>query len=145
MLDRNEGRRIDLECRYEGCGKVCLSKGGLVQHQKRMHRAPLERVRFECGKCGMVCETEVACLNHERTCGGGSVRGRQRECGDCGRWVSRSNFARHVGVCRERSGGVAGGGDVLADDGDVGGEGSGEGTRGKVAVCPQCRKRARRS
>ena len=70
--------------------------------QKWVHRAPLERVRCECG---MVCETEVACLNHERTCGGGSVRGRQRECGECGRWVSRSNFARHVEVCRERLGG----------------------------------------
>ena len=74
MLERNEGRRLDLECRYEGCGKVCKSKGGLVQHQKLVHRAPLERVRFECRSCGLVCETEVACLNHERSCGGGGWR-----------------------------------------------------------------------
>ena len=96
LLERNEGRRIDLECRYEGCGKVCKSKGGLAQHQKRMHRAPMERVRFECGKCGVICETEVACINHERTCGGGGGDGSQRECVECGRWVSRKNFARHV-------------------------------------------------
>ena len=71
MVVRNEGKVIDLECRYEGCGKVCKSKGGLVQHQKRVHRAPLERVTFVCGKCGMSCETEVACMMHERTCEGG--------------------------------------------------------------------------
>ena len=49
-LERNEGRCIDLECRYEGCGKVCKSKGGLVQHQKRIHRAYLERVRLESAR-----------------------------------------------------------------------------------------------
>ena len=32
LLERNEGRTIDLECRYERCGKLCKSKG-LLQHQ----------------------------------------------------------------------------------------------------------------
>ena len=137
LLERNEGRRLDLECRYEGCGKVCKSKGGLVQHQKRVHRAPLERVRFECGRCGMMCETEVACKNHERSCGGGGVGESQRECDVCERWVGRRNFARHRRGCLERQGGAAVG-DVpgyLRRDGE-----GGERTRGRVAECPLCRR-----
>ena len=57
----------------EGCGNICKSKEGLVQHQKWLHRVPVERVRFECRRCGMMRETEVVCLNHERTCAGGRV------------------------------------------------------------------------
>ena len=54
LLERNEGRALDLEYKYDGCGRVCKPEGGLVQHQKRMHRAPLERVRFECRTCALV-------------------------------------------------------------------------------------------
>ena len=32
---RGEGESV---CRYEGCGKVCRNKAGLVMHEKRMHR-----------------------------------------------------------------------------------------------------------
>ena len=145
LLERNQGRVIDLECRYEGCGKVCKSKGGLVQHQKRVHRAPLERVRFECGKCGMMCETEVACEMHERTCRGGRVSGERRECVMCGGWVSRSNFARHVRSCREgrgRGAGAEDGGEGVGrsqmDGGVRRGGGSGTRTRGRVAECQLC-------
>ena len=133
-LERNVGRVIELVCKYEGCGKVCRSKGGLVQHQKRIHRAPPERVMFECGRCGMRCETEVARINHERSCMGGSVRERQRVCEECGEWVNRGNYARHVRGCRERRGGGAVGGDVGGggvNAGAVGrGRGRGERTRG---------------
>ena len=51
----------------------CVSRrggGALVQHQKPVHRTPLERVRFECESCGLVCETEVAGLNPDRSCEG---------------------------------------------------------------------------
>ena len=128
-VDRNDRRVIDLVCRYEGCGKVCLSKGGLVQHQKRKHRAPLDRVVFACGLCGLRCETEVARLNHERACGGGRVDGDRRECVRCGNWVSRGNYARHRRGC----GGVDGGEDE-GGGGDVGGNR----TRGRTAVCQLC-------
>ena len=30
MVDRSEGRVIDLECRYEVCGKLCKSKRVVV-------------------------------------------------------------------------------------------------------------------
>ena len=56
---------------WEGCGKVCLSKGGLTLHQKRVHRAPEDRVRFRCDRCGINLETQAAKTNHEKTCSGG--------------------------------------------------------------------------
>lgn len=121
-VERNERRgEIDLVCRYEGCGKVCKSKGGLTLHQKRMHRAAPERMRFECDKCGMNVETEGAKKNHEKTCGGGGRVGRMRECG---RWVTAGNMARHIRGCRagedgrerrEQVGGAVGGGEQQGD------------------------------
>ena len=81
MLDRNERRLVDLVCRCKGCGKVCKSKGVLVQHQKRTHRPPNERVRYQCSRCGLLFDTEVACLMHERLCAGGSVEGNKLEYG----------------------------------------------------------------
>ena len=72
MLDRNKRRVNTLVCRYEGCEKVCKSRAGLTMHEKRMHRANEERVRFECSKCGMSVETEGARKNHESTCTGGA-------------------------------------------------------------------------
>ena len=60
MIERNRSRVIDLECRYEGCGKVCKWKGGwYIQHQKRVNQASLEKVRFESVRCGLVRKTEV--------------------------------------------------------------------------------------
>ena len=44
---------IDLVCRYEGCGEVCLSKAGQV----------------------LCMETEFARIAHERTCTGGRMNG----------------------------------------------------------------------
>ena len=104
-VERNVGGELDLVCRYEGCGKVCKSKGGLTVHQKRMHRAAPERMRFRC-RCGVEVETEGALVNHERSCGGGRVEGNRRECGGCGRWVQAGNYARHVRVCGGGGGGA---------------------------------------
>ena len=127
MVERNERRVIDLECKYDGCGKVCRSKAGLVNHQKRMHRAPNERVTFRCGRCGMEMETEVARVAHEKTCGGGGVDGRKRECELCGRWVSRPHYARHRRTCEERMGVQ-----VRANGGEN------EGPRGRREECRLC-------
>ena len=100
-LERNVKRVNVLVCRYEGCGRVCKSRAGLTMHEKRMHRAPAERARFECEKCGWVCETEGARKNHMKTCMGGAsetVNGK-RECGGCGAWITKGNYARHVRGC----------------------------------------------
>ena len=98
-IERNDRRVLDLERRYEGCGKVCKSKGGLVQHQKRIHRAPEERVRFECNVCGVACETDVSCMMQERSCAGGRLTESSHESGVCDEWVSRLNY-----ICDARSG-----------------------------------------
>ena len=136
-LVRNERRAIDLVCRYEGCGKVCLSKAGLTKHQKRIHRVHEERKRFECGVCGMSVETEVVRVNHERSCTGGAdeVNGR-RQCGRCDTWITKGNYARHVRGCRveereeqERPAAATAGGEE---------RGRGGGRRGKVSQCPGC-------
>ena len=42
----------ELRCRYEGCGKVCRNKAGLVMHEKRMQRVNEERGRLKCGVDG---------------------------------------------------------------------------------------------
>ena len=51
-LVRNVGRgEGELVCRYEGCGKVCRNKAGLVMHEKRMHRVNEERGRLKFERC----------------------------------------------------------------------------------------------
>ena len=89
-----------LECMYDECGKVCRSKAALTVHQKRVHRANEERVRFPCVGCERVLETEVARENHERKCMGDrlTVEGRI-VCGRC-EWVfSRTDISEHRRRC----------------------------------------------
>ena len=98
-LVRNERVEYDLECKYVGCGKVCRNKAALTVHQKRIHRAAEERMRFKCGKCEKVLETEGARMNHERMCWGERIREDGRiEC-MCGTIVSRKNVSRHRRFC----------------------------------------------
>ena len=58
-------------CRYESCYKVCLSKGGLTIHQRRMHQAPTKE--FKCEKCAQIFFSENTWKNHMKTCTGGHV------------------------------------------------------------------------
>ena len=50
----------------------------MTLHQKRVHRAPEDRVRFRCDRCAINLKTQAAKTNHEKTCseGGGWRRGR---------------------------------------------------------------------
>ena len=105
-VERSAGNRVNgvrdaegYECRYDGCGKVCKSVAGRTIHEKRMHRVSDARVRFVCDRCMNEFMTEGNRKEHERTCTGGGRVGDRRECGVCGRWVSRSNYARHVRGC----------------------------------------------
>ena len=132
--ERNTSRELDLVCRYEGCGKVCKSKGGLTLHQKRMHRAAPERKRFECRGCGVILETEGAQKNHERSCEGGRMEGGMRECGICGRWMQAGNYARHVRGCRGR-----GRGRDRGEEEEGGEERDGEGQAGRGGAVRRCR------
>ena len=84
-IGRSVSRDLDLVCRWEGCGKVCLSKGGLTLHQKRVHRAPEDRVRFRYDRCGINLEAQAAKTNHEKTCSKGGWR-RGRGGGEAAVW-----------------------------------------------------------
>ena len=104
MIDRNEVRLTYLECRYEGCGKVCESKVVLVHYQKMIHRPLEERVRLECSRCGLVYETDLACLMQESSCTGESVDSNRLKFCICGARMSRANYARHGRTCGESEG-----------------------------------------
>ena len=108
-------------CRYEGCGKICKSGGGRVIHEKRMHRVSEACVSFECDLCGCEFGTEGNRKAHRRTCTGGGMTVNKKQCGSCGRWVSRSNYARHVRGC-----------------GGVGDGGRGGAVVGNRGPCPRC-------
>ena len=69
---RGEG---ELVCRYEGCGKVCRNKAGLVMHEKRMHRVNEERGRLKCERCGRGFDAEGQRVSHVRSCTGGAYGG----------------------------------------------------------------------
>ena len=102
-LNRNVEGETELVCRYEGCGEEFRNKAAMIIHEKRLHRAAADRVRFPCKRCGTVLETEAARINHERACRGDAVlEDGRRECGRCGSRVKRSNFARHARTCRAR-------------------------------------------
>ena len=99
-------------CRYEGCGKVCRNKAGLVMHEKRMHRVNEERGRLKRERCGRGFDAKGQRVSHVRSCTGGAYgeEGDRRQCGWCRRWVSRANYARHVRACgRVEVGGLFGG------------------------------------
>ena len=105
-----------LECMYEGCGKVCRSKAGLTVHQKRMHRAAEERVRFPCVRCGRVLQTEVAREIHERKCMNERMTMEGRlVCGRCGRAYSRADMSEH----RRRCEGMTGQGEEEEDENNL--------------------------
>ena len=99
----------DLVCEWDGCGKICKSRGGLRIHQKRMHEEA--RGRFPCGECGEIFRTENNMINHRKTCGGSQAeRQGYKRCERCGREVTKTNIARHRRACtaREGDGGVRG-------------------------------------
>ena len=134
-------------CRYEGCGKVCKSGAGRTIHEKRMHRVSEARVTFVCEMCECVFETEGNRKNHIVSCTGGGRTESRRQCGRCGRWVSRSNYARHVDGCGGSASGVSGA--VAGERGGGGGRDDEEGESDEVGgltagrrrgPCPRCSK-----
>ena len=59
--------QVDLECRYEGCEKICESKTGLTSKERRMHMATEMRERFRCGRYGRNSNPERAHQNRNNT------------------------------------------------------------------------------
>ena len=90
----------NLTCRWEGCGRICKTKGGLVQHERRVHRIQ-ERV-FKCDRCNRTFAEKHNLTNHRKSCKGDQM-GR---CGDRAVTVTRGNMASHRRSCGGGSGTV---------------------------------------
>ena len=88
---RSQTRVVEdgFSCRWTFCDKICRSKAGLVQHERRMHRETT--LEFACPKCKTTFKEKSSQTNHTKACGG-APRG---VCSDCGKSVSVSNMARH--------------------------------------------------
>ena len=93
-----------LECRWEGCGKVCKNKTGLVHHERLMHQA--KGTKFECPKCKQAFGTKSSLTNHSKACGSspegvernqysGKLK-KKKHCETCGKEITLSNMARHM-------------------------------------------------
>ena len=69
------GEEEELRYRYEGCGKVCGNKAGLVMHEQRMHRGNVS----EIWEGFRTFDVEGQRVSHVRSCMGGgryeAVRG----------------------------------------------------------------------
>ena len=102
FVPRNEE---SLNCGYEGCGMIFLSKSALTIHTKRIHEVSEDKVRFVCEDCEATFEIKSALIMHSRTCGGVKAsREGLRKCNICLREVSKKNFARHMKGCRNEEG-----------------------------------------
>ena len=77
---RSENLEDRLKRKYDGCGKVCKSKAGLMIHVRRIHEAA--RKLFKCGRCQEEFQAEANLKNHKKSCGGGARKpgnGKMRE------------------------------------------------------------------
>ena len=85
------------DCRT--CGKVCKSKGGLVNHRRRMHEQSEIKKKFECPECKREFKKESEQKNHAKVCGGAaaSVEGKVKCV--CGKNYSKTYFRKHRRDC----------------------------------------------
>jgi ribosomal protein L31 len=87
-------------CDWEGCGKECKSKAGLVNHRKRIHQKSSQKVTFKCNSCNEVFPYESNLINHNKACEGTqSGDTNTTKCATCNKNISKSNFSRHKRTC----------------------------------------------
>ena len=109
----NRGQRnqtaeaTSLICSYDGCGKVCKSKGGLTAHIRRIHTVSSQKVNFTCNNCQKTFSQEANLKNHKKKCTGEEVAASVYKpeyvpCNLCGIMKSKSNMSRHQKVCPNR-------------------------------------------
>jgi len=51
------------------CGMVCMSKGGLTTHRRRMHEESEKKKVFQCEVCEAEFKQEANLLKHKKVCG----------------------------------------------------------------------------
>ena len=119
------------DCRV--CGKVCKSKGGLVNHRRRMHEELTAKKTFECVKCEKVFKKESEIVNHEKVCGGAVASKKERVKCVCGKEYSKGYFRSHRLGC-----------DQWQRHQQHQPQPQAEAMRAPVAPCPTCGKVMRR-
>jgi hypothetical protein len=89
-------RKTTFTCDIENCGKICVSKSGLVIHKKRIHNISKEKVMFKCNMCNRTFNAKASLTNHQRGCGGLEASSSDfKKCDICFKEVTTANFARH--------------------------------------------------
>ena len=89
------------EC--EICKKICLSKGGLTIHRKRMHEISKLKKNFICDKCEREFSQEANLKNHRKVCLGGE-EGTEVACDLCEKKYKRKGFKNHRRSCAAKRG-----------------------------------------
>ena len=98
---RNVIRREEEVFICDVCGKSCKSKGGLVNHRRRMHEASALKKTFKCSRCAQVFTRESDLKNHAKICGGAEASDAGRRKCVCGKEYSRGYFRKHSSRCAE--------------------------------------------
>ena len=96
---RNPSRKEEDEFKCEKCGKICKSKGGLVNHRRRMHEMSTMKRSFKCDKCELEVKSEASLKNHKKICGGAVASSAGRRKCVCGKEYSESYFRKHRKSC----------------------------------------------
>ena len=87
----------------EVCGKVCVSRGGLTIHRKRMHEVSEKKRRFGCERCGREFLQEANLKNHLKACDGEEEEA-EKTCTLCGKTFKKRGFKNHTSACAARRG-----------------------------------------
>ena len=98
-----EEMESSLTCDWEGCGKVCKSKGGLTAHRRRMHEISSEKVKFVCADCKEEFDQEANLKNHKKYCIKLEAEDKtKRKCSNCHGEYKKSYFTKHFKRCTGR-------------------------------------------
>ena len=99
VITRNEYRMEMSVFKCSVCDLICKSKGGLVNHRRRMHEELKEKKVFKCPGCLEEFKKQASLSNHEKVCGGAGAAPLGRVRCACGKDYSKSYFARHLKQC----------------------------------------------
>ena len=92
---RKEPQVPDVVFACRVCGFVCKSKGGLVNHRRRMHEESTTKKMFKCGDCERDFKKESDLLNHAKVCGVAVAAEVGKVKCVCGKQYAKSFFRRH--------------------------------------------------
>ena len=85
------------DCRV--CGMVCKSKGGLVNHRRRIHEESEAKKTFKCERCAREFKKESEKKNHARVCGGAMASEVGKVRCVCGGEYEKKSFPKHRRNC----------------------------------------------